>query len=197
MSSRSLIRSIPYVLSAFLLAPTIVASEEDATTESAAADDPSIEILEVQAHPLSGEGLSQAAVALEGEDLEREVAANIGETVARQPGVHSAGFGEAVGRPVIHGMSGARIRIMEDRIDTMDASVTSGDHATAVDPFRVANRVEILKGPSTLLYGSGAIGGVVDVHTGRIPHGPRERISGKVEVRGTDNGWPAQRRVPP
>ena len=187
MSSRSLIRSVPFVLFAVLLGPTVVASEGDASADSATADDPSIEILEVQAHPLSGEGLSQAAVALDGEDLEREVAANIGETVARQPGVHSAAFGEAVGRPVIHGMSGARIRIMEDRIDTMDASVSSADHATAIDPF-IANRVEILKGPSTLLYGSGAIGGVVDVHTGRIPHESRERISGKVEVRGADNG---------
>ena len=186
MSSRSFIRTAPYFLFAFLLAPTLAASEENAPTESAPADDPPLEVLEVHAHPLSGEGLSQAAVALGGEDLEREVAGNIGETVARQPGVHSSGYGEAVGRPVIHGMSGARVRIMEDRIDTMDASVTSADHATAIDPF-IANRVEILKGPSTLLYGSGAIGGVVDIHTGRIPHESRERITGKVEVRGTDN----------
>ena len=186
MSLRTLIQHVPYVVAAVLIAPTLAASEDDAG-ESATADDPSIEILEVQAHPLSGEGLAQAALALAGEDLEREVAANIGETVARQPGVHSAAFGEAVGRPVIHGMSGTRVRIMEDRIDTMDASVTSADHATTIDPF-IANRVEVLKGPSTLLYGSGAIGGVVDVHTGRVPHESRERITGKVEVRGTDNG---------
>ena len=186
MSLRSLIQCAPFAFFAFLFAPVATASEDDASTD-AADDDPSIEVLEVQAHPLSAEGLSQAAVALVGEDLEREVAANIGETVARQPGVNSAAFGEAVGRPVIHGMSGARVRIMEDRIDTMDASITSADHATTVDPF-IANRVEILKGPSTLLYGSGAIGGVVDVHTGRVPHETRDRISGKVEVRGTDNG---------
>ena len=187
MSLRSLIQFVPFIVLAVFLAPTVAADENDASTESATADDPSIEILEVQAHPLSGEGLSQAAIALDGEDLDREVAGNIGETVARQPGVHSAGFGEAVGRPVIHGMSGARVRIMEDRIDTMDASVTSADHAAAVDPF-IADRVEILKGPSTLLYGPGAIGGVVDVHTGRIPHGSRESITGKLEVRGADNG---------
>ena len=186
MSSRSFIRTAPCFLFAFLLAPTLAASEENAPTESAPADDPPLEIVEVHAHPLSGEGLSQAAVALGGEDLEREVAGNIGETVARQPGVHSSGYGEAVGRPVIHGMSGARVRIMEDRIDTMDASVTSADHATAIDPV-IANRVEILKGPSTLLYGSGAIGGVVDIHTGRIPHESRERIAGKIEARGADN----------
>ena len=187
MSLRSLIQCAPLVVAAVLLAPTVAAGEDDASTESATADDPSIEVLEVQAHPLSGEGLSQAALALYGEDLAREVAGNIGETVARQPGVHSAAFGDAVGRPVIHGMSGARVRIMEDRIDTMDASVTSADHATTVEPF-IADRVEVLKGSSTLLYGPGAIGGVVDVHTGRVPHESRDSITGKIEVRGADNG---------
>lgn len=185
MSSSSLIRSVPIGLCAVFLAPTVLAGEEDAP--SATADDPSTEALEIVVHPLSGDGLAQANVSLHGEDLERAVAGTIGETVGGQPGVHSAGFGEAVGRPVIHGMSGARVRIMEDRIDTMDASVASGDHTTTVDPF-IATRVEVLKGPSTLLYGAGAIGGVVDVHTGRIPYDSDERISGKVEVRGADNG---------
>ena len=177
---------------AVALAPAIAAEESDAPASDASApansaDDPTIEILEIHAHPLSAEGLSQAAVALDGDEIEREVADSVGETIARQPGVHSAGFGEAVGRPVIHGMSGARVRIMEDRIDAMDASVTSADHAIAVDPF-IADRIEVLKGPSTLLYGSGAIGGVVDVHTGRIPHAAAERLSGKIGVRAADNG---------
>ena len=175
------------LLVAAALAPAIAAEESDSATALDAAAEPTIEVLEVHAHPLSGEGLSQAAVTLDGEDLERERADSVGATVASQPGVNSAAFGEAVGRPVIHGMSGARVRIMEDRIDTMDASVTSGDHATAVDPY-VANRIEVLKGPSTLLYGAGAIGGVVDVHTGRIPHGRNEALSGRVEVRAADNG---------
>ena len=185
--SPSLIQFAPFVFFAVLSAPAVAASEDDASSDSAGADERSMEVLVVRAHPLSGEGLSQAAVALDGEDLEREVAGNIGETMARQPGVHSSAYGEAVGRPVIHGMSGARVRIMEDRLDTMDASVTSADHATTVDPF-IANRVEVLKGPSTLLYGPGAIGGVVDVQTGRIPHESRERVTGKVELRGADNG---------
>ena len=184
--SPSFTQYVPLVFVAVLATPTVAASEDEASSESASVDDQSMETLVVRAHPLSGEGLSQAAIALEGEDLEREVAGTIGATMARQPGVHSSAFGEAAGRPVIHGMSGARVRVMEDRLDTMDASVTSADHATTVDPF-LANRVEVLKGPSTLLYGSGAIGGVVDVNTGRIPHDARERITGKVEVRGADN----------
>ncbi|MCR9279836.1 MAG: TonB-dependent receptor [Pseudomonadaceae bacterium] len=147
-----------------------------------------IEEVLVQAHPLSAEGLAGAYSILDGEELDRQRAASIGETLATLPGIHSASFGPAVGRPVIHGLDGPRVRVMEDRIDSMDVSVTSGDHAVTIDPF-VAERVEILKGPATLLYGSGAIGGAVDVHTGRIPHEiPDSAIGGRAELRGADNG---------
>ncbi len=146
-----------------------------------------IEEMVVIAHPLSGEGLSQASKVLQGKELERKFAANIGATLAQEPGIHSAQFGSAVGRPVIHGLGGPRVRIMEDRIDTLDVSVTSADHAVSVEPF-IADRVEVLKGSSTLLYGSGAIGGVVDVHTGRIPHFLSDQpISGGIESRYNDN----------
>lgn len=149
---------------------------------------PHIEEVVVHAHPLSGEGLAQASEVLEGEEFERRVGASLGETVALLPGIHSSSFGPAVGRPVIRGVGGPRVRVMEDRIDTMDASVSSGDHATAVEPF-IADHVEVLKGSSTLLYGSGAIGGVVDVHSGRIPHAaPQGGVSGRALVRGQTNG---------
>ena len=152
-----------------------------------AAEERPIEEIVVISHPLSGEGLSQAADVLQGEELHRKLASNIGATLARQPGIHSAAFGNAVGRPVIHGLSGPRVRIMEDRIDTLDVSVSSGDHAVAVEPF-IAERVEVLKGASTLLYGSGAIGGVVDVHTARIPHEvPEGKLSGGIDTRFDDN----------
>ncbi len=148
---------------------------------------PVLEEVHVIGHPLSAEGLAQAATVLSGEDLQRKLQTSIGDTVALEPGMRSASFGQAAGRPVIHGLGGARVRVMEDRIDTLDVSVTSSDHATAVEPF-VADRIEILKGSSTLLYGSGAIGGVVDVHTGRIPHAlPKDGFAGKLELRGTDN----------
>ncbi len=142
-----------------------------------------IEEVIVVAHPLSGEGLSQASDVLQGAELERKLAANIGATLGRQPGIHNAQFGNAVGRPVIHGLGGPRVRIMEDRIDALDVSVTSADHAVTVEPF-IAERVEVLKGSSTLLYGTGAIGGVVDVHTGRIPHTvPEQALSGGIQTR--------------
>ncbi len=156
---------------------------QDADTSA----DDTIEEVVVVAHPLSGKGLAQASDVLSGAELERKLNTNIGSTLARQPGISSASYGKAVGRPVIHGLGGPRIRIMEDRIDTLDVSVTSTDHAVAVEPF-IANRVEVLKGPSALLYGSGAIGGVVDVDTGRIPDQvPEESISGGVETRFDSN----------
>ena len=94
-----------------------------------------IEDVMVVAHPLSGEGLSQAVDVLEGAELERKLSTNIGTTLSKQPGIHSASFGSAVGRPVIHGLGGPRVKIMEDRIDTLDVSVTSGDHAVSVVVF--------------------------------------------------------------
>ena len=148
--------------------------------------DDAIEEVVVTAHPLSREGLSEAAVVLDGEQLERDVAANIGASISRQAGIHSASFGTAVGRPVVHGMGGPRVRVMEDRIDTMDVSVTSADHAVTIEPF-LAERVEVVKGPSTLLYGSGAIGGVVNVDTGRISRDATDGFGGKASVRAADN----------
>ncbi|MDE0226752.1 MAG: TonB-dependent receptor [Gammaproteobacteria bacterium] len=146
-----------------------------------------IEEIIVLGHPLSGEGLAQATDVISGEELDRKAADSIGATVGNEAGIHNSSFGVAVGRPVIHGLDGARVRIMEDRIDTLDVSVTSGDHAVTVDPF-IANQIEILKGSGTLLYGSGAIGGVVDVHTGRIPHNALNRVGGRFDLKRGDNG---------
>ena len=161
--------------------PSVAAEQEVAKTQS------NLEEVKVIGHPLSAEGLAQASVVLAGAELDRKLQGSIGATIAFEPGIHSTSFGEAVGRPVIHGQSGARVRVMEDRIDVMDVSVTSSDHATSIEPF-IADRVEVLKGASTLLYGTGAIGGVVDVHTGRIPHEvPEKPVVGRAELRYADN----------
>ncbi len=146
-----------------------------------------LEEIIVLGHPLSGAGLAQASDVVSGAELDRKAADSIGATVGNEAGIHNSSFGVAVGRPVIHGLDGARVRIMEDRIDTLDVSVTSGDHAVTVDPY-IANQLEILKGSSTLLYGSGAIGGVVDVHTGRIPHNAFDGVSGRLDIKSSDNG---------
>ena len=160
-------------------ASPVPAQEEDENNES-------IEEIVITGHPLSAEGLATPADAMDGDELERKVADSIGATVGGEPGIHNSSFGVAVGRPVIHGLGGARVRVMEDRIDTMDVSVTSGDHAVTVEPF-VADRVEVFKGPGSLLYGSGAIGGVVDTHTGRIPHSAPGKIGGRLSLGWADN----------
>ncbi len=167
----------------WVLACMMVGSASDACADSG---NDTIEEVIVRAHPLSAEGLAQPVSTLSGDKLQRRVAASIGETLAGLSGVHSSSFGQAVGRPVIRGLGGPRVKVMEDRIDSLDVSVTSPDHLTTVEPFS-ADSIEVLKGPSTLLYGTGAIGGVVDVHTGRIPHDVPESASAQVELRGADN----------
>ena len=146
-----------------------------------------VEEVIVLAHPLGRDGLAQPSDVLEGDELERKTVDNIGATVGNEPGIHNSSYGVGAGRPVIHGLGGARVRVMEEQIDTLDVSVSSGDHAVTVDPF-IAERVEVLKGSATLLYGSGAIGGVVDVHTGRIPEEVPDRVRGALDLRGSDNG---------
>ncbi len=173
---------------AAVLCSTAALTAAQAACAAEARANKAIEEVVVISHPLSAEGLALSSEVLEGEALARQLESSIGDTVGQRPGVHAAGFGQAASRPVIHGLSGPRVRIMEDHIDALDVSVTSADHAVTIEPF-VADRIEILKGPSTLLYGTGAIGGVVDVHTGRIPHQPAERsLTGRVEVRRGDNG---------
>ncbi|MYE22480.1 MAG: TonB-dependent receptor plug domain-containing protein, partial [Gammaproteobacteria bacterium] len=168
--------------------PTAFAEETDSAANSAAPGaEGDLEVVEVHAHPLSGEGLADTTTVVEGEELRRRAEPGIGATLADESGIHATSFGQAASRPVVHGLAGARVRVMEDRIDTMDASVSSQDHPTTVEPF-IADRVEVLKGPGTLLYGSGAVGGVVDVHTGRIPHTVPDGIQGRAELRASDNG---------
>jgi iron complex outermembrane receptor protein len=103
-----------------------------------------------------------------GGELVRELRPTIGETLARQPGVSATSFGPNASRPVLRGFQGERVRILTDGIGSLDASNTSVDHAVAVNPL-TAERIEVLRGPSALLFGSAAIGGVVNVIDARIP----------------------------
>ena len=147
-----------------------------------------LEEIVVKVNPLLGNGSAQAFQVLSGDELAEKTQGSLGATIAQEAGIHSASFGAAVGRPVIHGLGQARVKVTEDRIDSLDVSVTSTDHAVTVEPF-IANQISILKGASTLLYGAGAIGGVVDVETGRIPTALTGKpISGRVELRATDDG---------
>ena len=105
---------------------------------------------------------------LTGTELTREIRSTIGETLSRQPGVSSTSFGPNASRPILRGFQGERVRVLSDGIGSFDVSNTSVDHAVVVNPL-FANRIEILRGPASLLFGSSAIGGVVNVLDARIP----------------------------
>lgn len=105
---------------------------------------------------------------LSGDELRMKVGNTLGETIKLEMGVHNQSFGPGAGQPVIRGQSGPRVRVLSNGIGVNDASQISPDHAVATVPL-LSERIEILRGPATLLYGSGAIGGMVNVIDGRIP----------------------------
>ncbi|WP_333572707.1 TonB-dependent receptor [Sphingomonas sp.] len=109
-----------------------------------------------------------------GEELTRSLRPTIGETLARQPGVSASSFGPSASRPILRGFQGERVRILTDGIGSIDVSNTSADHAVIIDPL-LAERVEVLRGPSALLFGSSAMGGVVNVIDSRIPRSVPEK----------------------
>lgn len=145
-----------------------------------------LEEVRVTATPLSRDliEMSQSATVLSGHNLERELSNNIGDTLSRIPGLSNASFGQNVGRPVIRGFEGARVGMLNNNMGAADASAVSQDHAVSVEPF-LADQVEVLKGPSTLLYGSGSIGGVVNVVTHTIPQEiPEQAVSARALIQG-------------
>lgn len=138
----------------------------------------------ISASPLeeNSAGINQAVSVLTGDSLHRKAAATIGETLQDEPGVTNSGFGPGVGKPVIRGQVGNRVKVMQDGLGTLDASSASGDHAITTEAL-VAERIEVLRGPATLRYGNGAIGGVVNVIDNRIPDTLPDKTTGAVEYR--------------
>ncbi|WP_295870845.1 TonB-dependent receptor [uncultured Zhongshania sp.] len=119
---------------------------------------------------------------LDGAELRRRAAATIGETLNNSPGLSSASFGPAVGQPVIRGQQGPRVQVLQNGMQALDVSTNSADHAVSVEPI-LADSIEILRGPATMLYGGGAIGGVINVVDGRIPAKPVDGVEGVAELR--------------
>ena len=113
---------------------------------------------------------------MQGAELQRNLDGQVGEVLAKLPGVSATGFSPGASRPVLRGFSGERVRVLVDGIGSIDVSNTSADHAVTVDPL-TADRIDVLRGPAVLLYGSQAIGGAVNVHDKRIPpRVPREAV---------------------
>jgi len=118
-------------------------------------------------------GISQSASVIATTVVDEEAlavapAATLGDLLAGTPGLRSSSFAPGASRPVIRGLTGPRVQVLTNGIGLIDASSVSPDHQVATDPAE-ANRIEIVRGPSTLVYGGSAIGGVVNVLDGRIP----------------------------
>jgi iron complex outermembrane receptor protein len=147
--------------------PALAEAPEGQTKPAAPADLPTEVIVTGTLDHSERDVLSGTSV-VSGAELTRNLQPTIGETLARQPGVSSTSFGPNASRPILRGFQGDRIRVLTDGIGSIDVSNTSVDHAVVINPL-LAERIEVLRGPAALLYGSSAVGGVVNVIDARIP----------------------------
>jgi iron complex outermembrane receptor protein len=181
MTSRPVLRPLPLALLAVLAASPAFAQDRHAQE---------LDAVQIQGVvlPTTADEMTRPVEVLSGEKLDEAKAATLGETVGKLPGVQSSNFGPGVGRPIVRGLDGARVQVLSDGLGSGDVSTVSADHAVTIEPF-LADQIEVLKGPATLLYGSGAIGGAVNVVDGRVPESLTDMpLQGRAELRaGTAN----------
>jgi iron complex outermembrane receptor protein len=149
------------------------------------ADDTALAPVTVSASALAlgSDQMSTPVTVLAGDELVRRRAATLGETLAGEPGIAASHFGAGASRPIIRGMDGPRVKLLSDGSEIMDASTISPDHAVTIEPM-LSEQIEVLRGPSALAYGGGAIGGVVNVLDKRVPTAVPERgVEGSVGLR--------------
>ncbi len=135
----------------------------------------------VTANPIGDTELISPTASIGGDALALRRADSLGATLDGLPGVSTTTYGPMVGRPIIRGMDGDRIRLLQNGVAAFDASSLSYDHAVPQDPLTV-ERVEIVRGPAALLYGGNAIGGVVNTIDNRIPREAIKGVSGAVDA---------------
>lgn len=134
--------------------------------------------------------IAQPAQVLDSTALQRQSGDTLGSLLGNIPGIANASFGPGVGRPVMRGMGGNRVRLLINGSDAADVSAMSSDHAGMAEAAN-ASQIEVIHGPSTLLYGGGAIGGIVNVADQRIHQQAMHGIDGSASLRASsvDNGW--------
>ena len=135
------------------------------------------EVASVTAEARSQFDVFQPTSVLAGQDLTKQLEGSLGATLENQPGVAMRSLGPAPSRPVIRGLDGDRVLILQDGQRTGDLSSQSGDHGVSVNP-ESAESIEVVRGPATLLYGANAIGGLVNVITNEIPTRPVNGATG-------------------
>lgn len=122
-------------------------------------------------------------------ELRRQLGSSVAATLANQPGISQRYNGPAASQPVIRGLGGDRVLVLEDGNRTGDIASTSADHAVTIEPL-TAERIEVLRGPAGLMYGSNALGGVINIVREEVPRTLPEQISGMVtaQVQSVNSG---------
>jgi iron complex outermembrane receptor protein len=148
-------------------------------------DDATLPTVTVTATPFGGDENAQIlapAKVLHGDELKEKLGNSLGDTLSQELGVSASAFGAGASRPIIRGLEGPRVKILQNGMSILDASGLSNDHAVGGEAS-TANQIEILRGPAALLYGSGAIGGVVNIVNDRIPSVLNAKPTGEAEMR--------------
>ena len=128
--------------------------------------------------------VAQPTEVLSGDNLRRQIAASLGETLSAQLGVSSTYFGPTASRPIIRGLGGYRVQTLQDGLASLDVAGLSQDHSVTLESV-VSQQIEVIKGPAALLYGSGAAGGLINVVSNRVPMKvPEKEFTGAAELRG-------------
>ena len=131
-----------------------------------------------------GEEVLSPTTVLSGSNLDRKLDATLAASLLSQPGVSVTSISPVTARPVIRGLGGDRIVVLEDGQRPGDLSSMSGDHAVTIDPL-TARQIEVVRGPMSLLYGSSALGGVVNVIREEIPTSKPDRLHGSLSLQGS------------
>lgn len=152
-----------------------------ANAQSAAQE---LEPVVVNADALQREEVLRPVSVLRGDALRERESTTLGATLSRELGVHNSAYGPGAGRPVIRGMDSARVAVTESGLGVADVSALSPDHRVSADTFN-SNQVEILRGPATLLYGSGASAGLVNLVSQRIPQQRPDTFGATFNLRGS------------
>lgn len=167
------------VLLAAVLVPLAAAPARAAADAPGGADDPHThtpaDIVVTGAIERNRQDVLSGVAVLQGAELDHALRSSLGETLDGTPGVSATSFGPTASRPVLRGLQGERVRVLSDGIGSIDVSNTSVDHAVVINPL-LAERIEVLRGPQALLYGSSAVGGVVNVIDKRIPTAVPEHL---------------------
>jgi len=173
-----------------LFCAPIVMAQNPAPASASPTPSPSPGVAEAERVVVSGGAIeqsetdkAQSVTILTEDNLKLQTAPTLGDTLSTQPGIGGSDFTAGASRPVIRGQADNRVRVLNNGTEVFDVSNLSPDHAPSVSTL-LSQSIEVVRGPATILYGSGAIGGVVNVTDNLIPvEQPAERLSGEVDGR--------------